>query len=86
MTQQTHPLSTVLNARLRSVKPKLSIVHDESSVRYECLQIQWFYIFNTFPSMLRHLSPESFNKLLIIFITSQRPLVDLPCQALLFAL
>ena len=36
--------------------------------------------------MLRHLSPESFNKLLIILISSQRPLVDLQCQALLFAL
>ena len=61
-------------------------MRDESSVRYECLQIQWFYIFNMFPSMLRQLSPESFNKLLIIFITSQRLFVDLQCQALLFAL
>ena len=68
------------------VEPDLSLVQDKFSVRYECQQSlemdvnksllrfhysEWFLYFYTFPSMLRRLSSESFNKLstpVVIFL------------------
>ena len=71
----------------RSMEPKLSLLWDKSSVRYECLQIQWFYIFIRFQVfyVTCHLK-ASISLNLSFFIASQRPLVDLQCHALLFEL
>ena len=48
-----------------SVKPKLSLVRDDSSVRYEWLQIQWFYIFIRFQAcyVTRHLNTHGMQSI-----------------------
>ena len=58
------------------MEPKLSLLWDKSSVRYECLQIQWFYIFIRFQVfyVTCHLK-ASISLNLSFFIASQRPLV-----------
>ena len=58
------------------MEPKLSLLWDKSSVRYECLQIQWFYIFIRFQVfyVTCHLK-ASISLNVSFFIASQRPLV-----------
>ena len=68
-----------------SVKPKLSLVREESSVRYEWLQIQWFYIFIRFQAcyVTRHLNIHTVCRAYETFYINEPPI---PTQLLAQAL